>query len=161
MKTIKIDKATAERWLQSEVQELKDLALQTYPELGKKELPKTWQELEKISGYYVQGNSEIVKSSNYYAEDGNQNIFATKDQAEASIALAMLSQLREVYRAGWKPDWTDGYQGKYCIDFFKNKIETNVYARLGSFLSFQSEEIQDLFLENFRELIEKAKPLMS
>lgn len=161
MKTIKIDKATAERWLKSEVQELKDLALQTYPELGKKELPKTWEELEKISGYYVEENSEIVKSSNYYAEDGNQNIFATKEQAEASIALAMLSQLREVYRDGWKPDWEDGEKLKFCIEFFKNKIDINYYYCTSRFLSFQSAEIRDLFLKNFRELIEKAKPLMS
>jgi len=29
------------------------------------------------------------------------------------------------------------------------------------FLSFQSSEVRDLFLENFRDLIEQAKPLMS
>lgn len=144
MKTIKIDKATAERWLQSEVQELKDLALQTYPELGKKELPKTWEE-------YC-----VIKNYNIY-----HPLYPTKEIEDASHCFNKLAHLREVYRDGWKPDWTDGYQGKYCIDFFKNKIETDVYTGLGSFLSFQSEEIRDLFLENFRELIEKAKPLMS
>lgn len=30
-----------------------------------------------------------------------------------------------------------------------------------NFLSFQSEEIRDLFLENFRDYIEKIKPLYS
>lgn len=147
MKTIKIDKATAERWLQSEVQELKDLALQTYPELGKKQLPKTWEELEYIRGYFVANDSIIGGCIKSTTTKESKNIFATKEQAEASIALAMLSQLREVYRDGWKPDWEDGNQEKYCIVF-------------SEFLSFQSPEIRDLFLENFRELIKEAKPLM-
>ena len=160
MKTIKIDKATAERWLQSEVQELKDLALQTYPELGKKQLPKTWEELGEIKGFFVTSDSEFGTAA-CRTTVFSQNTFATKDQAEASIALAMLSQLREVYRNGWKPDWEDGEKLKFCIEFFKNKIDINYYYCTSRFLSFQSAEIRDLFLKNFRELIEKAKPLMS
>lgn len=160
MKIIKIDKATAERWLQSEVQELKDLALQTYPELGKKELPKTWGEIERISGWWVATNS-VVHRFKASIGDHNKNIFATKKQAEASIALAMLSQLREVYRAGWLPDWDDEEKLKFCIEFNKNKIEKRYYTTSQCFLSFQSLEICDLFLENFTELIEKAKPLIS
>lgn len=127
----------------------------------KKELPKTWEELGKISGYYVKGYSEIEKSLDTSTDKIHQNVFETKDQAEASIALAMLSQLREVYRDGWKADCEDEDQKKYCIEFRENKIEVGCYYTTSIFLSFQSPEIRDLFLENFRELIEKAKPLMS
>ena len=111
----------------------------------KKELPKSWEEfVGKEKGYFV-----------------DCLIFATKEQAEASLALAKLSQLREVYRDGWKPDWGNGSQKKHCIKFFQDKIDDDSYSLRSHFLSFQSEEVRDLFLENFRDLIEQAKPLMS
>ena len=120
----------------------------------KNELPKTWKELEVIKGYYVTTHCNITPVC------GNlTNVFATKEQAEASIALAQLSQLREVYRNGWAPDWTDDSL-KYCISFLDNKIIVSVYY-CNNFLSFQDAETRDLFLENFKYLILTAKPLMS
>jgi hypothetical protein len=63
--------------------------------------------------------SEISSSDNYDAIKQNSNTFFSKEQAEAAVALAQLSQLREVYRQGWVPDWTDGSE-KHCILFYKN-----------------------------------------
>ena len=128
----------------------------------KKELPKSWDELVGISGGYVKSSTSAVYSSSVCpTTDANKNVFATKEQAEASLALAQLSQLREVYRDGWKPDWSDDKQHKYCIRFGlcgKELVKTFEYTY---FLSFQSAEVRDLFLKNFRDLIEQAKPLMS
>jgi hypothetical protein len=125
----------------------------------KKELPKTWQELGEIIRYYTHNNSDI-----FYADcittSRNRNLFATEEQAEASLALAQLSQLREVYRNGWKPDWTVD-KVKFCIGIVEDKIIETTYYQSSTFLSFQDEETRDLFLENFRDLIEQAKPLMS
>ena len=155
MREIKISIETAQRWANGTDEELKGLALQTYPELAKKELPKCWEGLEKIQGFYITTGSEITEtakvSSGTYK---NKNIFTTKEQAEASIALAQLSQLREVYR-----DKTNCYYNH--IIFFDDKIKKEYYQNKNEFLSFQDAETRDLFLENFRELIEKAKPLMS
>jgi hypothetical protein len=125
----------------------------------KKELPETWQELRSIKGAYTISNI-VHETAFLFAESGNKNVFATKEQAEASLALAQLSQLREVYRNGWKPDWTDGNY-KYCIFFCNDLIRFCTNYETSLFLSFQDEETRDLFLENFRDLIEKAKPLMS
>jgi len=127
----------------------------------KKELPKTWEELKEISGYYSNMHSSIIDVGENEAIDGNQNIFATEEQAKASIALSQLSQLREVYRNGWVPDWTTFETKKYCIDFFNDKINFQTYEVSNTFLSFQNEKTRDLFLENFKDLIEQAKPLMS
>lgn len=125
----------------------------------KNELPKTWEDLKEISGFFINGDSSIgisyVKGSKI-----NKNVFATKEQAEASLALAQLSQLREVYRNGWIPDWSDD-EFKDCIIFVKDKIETSEARNLVRFLSFQDSETRDLFLENFKDLILIAKPLMS
>ena len=126
-------------------------------------LPSSWGEMCQIDGYYVVSNScnfGVVYVEEAYF-DTNPALFKTKEQAEASIALAQLSQLRDVYRQGWEPDWSDIYSKKYCIDFFDEEIKIYDYRNTNLFLSFQDEETAELFLKNFRYLIEKAKPLMS
>jgi hypothetical protein len=129
-----------------------------------KELPKAWENLKQINGFYTTTMSLInvvlrTVVPNRISPTG-RNIFKTEEQAKASIALAQLSQLRDVYRAGWVPDWSS-LDLKYCI-YFTNK-GANVYylATSNEFLSFQDMETAELFLENFRDLIEQAKPLMS
>lgn len=124
------------------------------------ELPKTWEELKKVKGFFINHNSSIHTIHKIDTNYDNKNIFATRQQAQASIALAQLSQLREVYRNGWVPDWND-YESKYIIDFIGNEINTPTYEISNAFLSFQDEETRDLFLKNFKDLIEQAKPLMS
>ncbi len=96
---IKLTKTTAERWLNGNNEELKQLALSTFPELGKKVLPKNWEELEKVSGYYACSFSSINKlNNNLIKDDENKNTFATQQQAEASISTAMYSQLLNAYK---------------------------------------------------------------
>lgn len=126
----------------------------------KKELPKSWEELEGLEGFFVDPKSRIGIASYWSPIEDYKKVFATKEQAEASIALAQLSQLSEVYRDGWKPDWEDG-KLKYIIRFVNNEINKDSFYGNASFLSFQSAEIRDEFLNNFRDLIETAKPLMS
>lgn len=109
----------------------------TFKEINK--LPKTWEDLVNAKGYYVEKYSDIYNK---------ENVFLTEEQAEASVALAQLSQLRDLYRNGWIPDYTYGSE-KYSVVFYS------------SLLSFQDEETRDLFLKNFRDLIEKAKLLLS
>lgn len=161
MRNLELSQETAKRWYEGTDEELKALALQTYPELAKKELPKSWQELKKLSGCYINLTSDVKKAINFSSIKDNESIFTTKEQAEASIALAQLSQLREVYRNVWVPDWSSNEEYKYCIDFEYNKPTKNTYNITPQFLSFQDEKTRDLFLKNFRDLIEKAKPLMS
>lgn len=127
----------------------------------KKELPNTWFELPKIGGYFVDGSSKInsVPQSNICLE--NRNIFLTEEQAEAARALAQLSQLREVYRDGWVPDWSKADTVKYCIGSLDGKVQEITMRTLGNFLSFQSKEVSNEFYKNFKDLITKAQPLLS
>jgi hypothetical protein len=160
-RNLKISKETAIRWYNGSDEELKQLALQTFSELGEKELPKSWEELVKISGYYTNIESEIKACCNYSTSDKRQkNIFATKEQAEASIALAQLSQLMKVYNDGWVADWTDKWQTKYCVCFHSDNIKKMDLLNANSFLAFKDAKTRDLFLENFRDLILTAKPLL-
>jgi hypothetical protein len=124
------------------------------------ELPKTWEELGRINGFCVCANSDIEWFNKAWLLDGNKNIFKTEEQARASLALAQLSQLRDVYRKEWKPDW-EGDNIKWCVFFRGNTINVGSLQNASEFLSFQDKETAELFLENFRDLIEQAKPLMS
>lgn len=157
-RNVKISLETAQRWYNSTDNELKELAVQTYPELAKKELPKSWEELEKIDGYYLDtfSHTHDIKT---ITENKSKNTFATKEQAEASIAMAQLSQLMKVYNDGWEPDWSI-YEPKFCIYFMKNDIILETLRNSKIFLSFKYKETAEIFLENFRELIEQAKPLL-
>jgi len=119
-------------------------------------LPKTWEELKRVKGYYV--DESTVDEADAQCFSVNKNIFPTREQAEASIALAQLLQLREVYRNGWKPDWTDD-NCKYSIRLIKNEWVENWYTESNHIFSFQTKEIKDQFITNFKDLLEQVKPL--
>lgn len=127
----------------------------------KKELPKSWGELGRIEGWFTSTVCDIHYAESNIPLSTNLNTFATKEQAEASLALSQLSQLLKVYREGEKAiDWTDRHT-KYCIEIRCGKAIINVRKETHHFLSFYSEDTCKLFLTNFRDLIEQAKPLMS
>jgi hypothetical protein len=174
----------------------------------KKELPKSWEKLEGLEGFFVDPKSRIGFASYWSPIEDYKKVFYTKEQAEASINLSMysqllqaykdvsvtefidiakeyepkvrpilelffgeyaeaafyyglLSKLRDEYRKGWKPDYTDKYAVKYGIYFTDQGLKIGAFYENTVFLVFQSIEVAEQFLENFRDLIEKAKPLMS
>jgi hypothetical protein len=123
-------------------------------------LPKSWEDLGHISGFWTESASGIRAGNGFYSSGSNKNLFDTKEQADASIALAQLSQLRKVYRQGWEPDWNDKVL-KWVIYPCDNKLYTGDFRSGNHFLSFKSLDVAVLFLENFEDLIKKALPLMS
>ena len=123
-------------------------------------LPKTWADVKKISGYFV-GDTCNIEWDSAEPNSTNKNVFCTYPKAKASIALAQLSQLREVYRQGWRPDWNDDKSTKWCVIFHRNKVKVDIWYNTSHFLSFQSKEIAEEFLNNFGVLILQARPLMS
>ena len=125
-----------------------------------KELPKSWEELHMIKGWFVENGSGIHEFENCFTTSKNRNLFPTKEEAEACVALAQLCQLRDRYNEGWKPNWEDNGKIKYCIEFFKGKIEKDCHYGTKRVLCFKTRELRDEPLENFRDLIEIAKPLL-
>ena len=121
-------------------------------------LPKTWEELKNISGYFVSGFSEIISSSLINANDCTKNRFPTKELAEAALALAQLLQLRDRYNGD-----NEGFifsDNNYCITFVDNRIEKSVHFYSQRVLAFRTKKLRDEFYNNFKELIEIAKPLL-
>lgn len=128
---------------------------------SKKELPKTWEEcIVKIK------DLECI-DSNGGIDEIDFNVGTVSDHindipiglGKPILALMQLLVCREVYRQGWKPNWEDN-KIKYCIERVENCIAEETYTLTARVLSFQSAEIRDEFLENFKDLIEEAKELI-
>ena len=149
--------------------ELRDLALSVYTkdELTRIEIPRTWEEFcSKVSKKevesYIGTDSDILSAPYLYRHPKrDRNVLPSQEAAKAHLALMQLHQLRDWYRQGWEPNWSD-CEDKYCIVRSYNDTKHLVAAYKGAkvFLSFQSADIARLFLKNFRGLIEAAGDLV-
>ena len=119
----------------------------------------SWDELGEIAGYYITSNSEI--SNNYKGLTAfiNTNIFPTKELAEASLALTQLLQLRDRWNEGWVADWKS-VKLKYTIINENNEIVSYTNSLNNQVMVFKTQELRDLFLKTFKDLLEIAKPLL-
>lgn len=131
-------------------------------------MPKTWKEFCKVHPLQPTDtiiNSNCVLFSCYLRigelrrENEDRNYLPTQEAAEAHLALMQLHQLRDCYRQGWRPDWTDD-NGKWCIKPNGNKIEVSLHYSENHFLSFPTPKLANEFLNNFRDLIEQAGDLI-
>lgn len=125
-----------------------------------KELPKSWEDLYEVEGWFVDFHSDVVASGSMRTGDSVKNRFPTKEEAEACVALAQLCQLRDRYNDDWKPNWNISSPVKWCIDIDGDKIIKNTYYSINRLLAFKTQELRDKFLKNFKDLIEIAKPLL-
>lgn len=131
-------------------------------------LPKTWSEFCKYyhvkeGESFIEVDSKITVIScksdrNSYSD---KNILPNEESAKQYLALMQLHQLRDCYRQGWKPDWKNKNSTKYAIVYsIGGELIVDDYALTPIFLSFQSEKLAKQFLNNFRDLIEKAGDLI-
>lgn len=126
-----------------------------YQELGEeiarlekeKKLPESWEDFANINADRINVHGAIIK-------------MPTKQLEKAREVLTKLTYLREEYRDGWEPDWTNANSYKYCIVPHEDIIVSAELSTDCRFLSFPTAEIRDKFLECFRSLIEEAKELL-
>ncbi len=107
--------------------------------------------LESTEGTEIMNDSVFLAKGNYYT-----------NLDTCAEALKKLILLRDYYNEGWQPNWRDdnwkyviiskvGIHWKFIVD---NKAN---YYRV---LHFKSREIAEKFLEEQKELLEIAKPLL-
>lgn len=108
----------------------------------------------------MDSNSKVDVFKGCFAKEETKNVFPTRAEAEACLALSQLCQLRDRYNDGWKPDWKNEKELKYVIEIFWDNIVKREYECRYKVLAFKTEELRDEFLKNFRELIWIAKPLL-
>ena len=131
----------------------------------KPKLPKTWGEFcnnYKIQEEecYINKDADIKKavSSRNRLICGDSNVLPNKQAAEAHLALIKLHQLRDCYRQGWVPT---SYKVSFgIVRSVEGDLYTDRFMGYSIFLLFQSKEIAQEFLNNFRDLIEQAGDLI-
>ena len=165
-RSIKISLDKARDWY-NRGGEYKELALSAFTEneITTSVLPNTWKEFcnmypVKDDEWYISESSNIIRMSQgkrytFY----NCNILPSLQSAKAHLALMQLHQLRDCYRQGWVPDWKDDII-KYCIVLESNRCVIYKNITTCNFLSFQSMELAEKFLNNFKNLIETAGDLI-
>lgn len=129
-------------------------------------LPETWEEFCNM--YPIKENECYIEVDSTLNEidgcrrisDKDKNILPSLKAAEAHLALMQLHQLRDCYRQGWKPDWENNCQEKYCIEFSDCQYKIFKYFVSCRFLSFQSKKIAEKFLICFKNLIKQAEDLI-
>ena len=61
----------------------------------------------------------------------------------------------------WEPDWTNNhYQKKWMINFYQGEINFTTGTNAHFVLVFPTEEMRDIFYENFKKLIEECKEFL-
>ena len=111
--------------------------------------------------YYINIVSDICQASTGSARhsDSDKNVLPNREITEAFLALMQLLQLRDCYRQGWEPDWASNDK-KYTISMCRDEIYYDIVYGYAYTLSFQSPEIRNEFVENFKDLIIQAKDLI-
>jgi hypothetical protein len=137
-RTINLSLNKAKEWYKKGG-ELREIALQAFSEMELNPLPRSWEEFCK------QGNP--IASWRY-------------DIPIKHEALFKLEQLRDCWRQGWKPNWNDEKEYKYCISNYQGKFKISILCETRYFLSFPTYEMAEEFLKCFRDLIEKAGDLI-
>lgn len=161
MKNVTLSLETARQMYLSSDASVKQFALDNYTkeELEKKELPKTWEELKTVKGYYINEDS-VIKNFEGSAVPFNENLFPTIELTEAALALAQLLQLRDRYNGGWVPNYADTNEPKFVVSLYKNELEPSSAYLSNHTFSFKTQKLRDEFMKNFRDLLEIAKPLL-
>lgn len=85
--------------------------------------------------------------------------YPTQELADAAEALRRLLFLRDYYNEGCQPDYAKK-ETKYTIITLGGVIEKGTNVQSNRILCFKTEEIRDSFLEEQKELLEIAKPLL-
>lgn len=117
---------------------------------------ETEYKVDKI-GKVVEVRVDRIKINNNRTKS---TLFKDKEIAEAYAVLPQLIRLKDEYNEGWKPDWEDKDTAKHYIGRIGNDWDIGFSYKYPGILSFKSFEIRNKFLEDYKDLIEIAKPLL-
>lgn len=134
---------------------------------NEKELPKTWEQFCKTypiqeEEHYIGTGSKILNFSQLWdrSPKDDRNVLPNKEKAEAILALCQLIQLRDCYNDGWKPKWEQN-NWMPCIDIRETNFEATEHSINECLFVFKTHMLRDKFLENFKDLLEKVRPLFN
>ena len=170
MKEVKLSLEVARKMYASNDQSVKAFALENY---SKKELeglqrPNTVIGMPLVGTHYLDGAGYLhtwCYEDRYETEPCDLLHFNTQAEAEACLALAQLTRLRDAWNGEllheWC-DWLDINQPKHCLRVANEEIEYTTMPKFRRVLAFKSIDLAINFMDDpeIRKLIEQAKPLL-
>ena len=128
------------------------------------QLPNTWEEFCK--NYPIKSGEFLIDSLSQILAPGfrdreiytDQNVLPNYKAADAHLAYMQLHQLRDCYRQGWEPAVDE--VSFAIIRSVDGRLDVDRFMYSSRFLSFQSKEIAEKFLHNFRDYIQRAGDLI-
>lgn len=115
--------------------------------------PKRWEDLGRVSGWYVDEDSDVRHVYSVVAKDTNYDAFATEQQARSfGIIYPQLTQLMKAYRGEWVPDWSVA-NAKYCVALQEGKLMVVTVFISNQPITFPTADIAEQFLTDHRDLI--------
>ena len=128
------------------------------------QLPNTWEEFCK--NYPIKSGEFLIDSLSQILAPGfrdreinvDQNVLPNYKAADAHLAYMQLHQLRNCYRQGWEPE-VDKVSFA-IIRSVDGRLDVDRFMYSSRFLAFQSQEIAEKFLHNFRDYIQRAGDLI-
>ena len=123
--------------------------------------PKRWRDWKSIPimGWEIVNGNAVVRHC--YEEKSNEtnHLFATKELAEAAIAMAQLTQIRysdqRFGRVFTKEELENTDIVKYSILPYYYFFFTTIETERGGFLSFEDEDKAMLFIKENEDLLKK------
>lgn len=134
--------------------------------LVEKKKNRDWKDLPiELTGAWVNNTSRVTEASNFKVELVHRNVWPTKELAEASLAMSQLMQWRKAYLLeadyrDWQPDFSDNMKSCWCILSQRQNFVCNEVYTISAPLSFPGRKMGNRFIEEFRDLLEIAKPLV-
>ena len=128
------------------------------------QLPNTWEEFCK--NYPIKSGEFLIDSLSQILTPGfrdreiyaDQNVLPNYKAADAHLAHMQLHQLRDCYRQGWEP--AVDKVSFAIIRSVDGRLDVDRFMYSSRFLSFQTKEIAEKFLHNFRDYIQRAGDLI-
>lgn len=132
------------------------------------ELPKTWEEFcernpIKKGECLINAFSKIretISAGDDRDVDEDRTYFTSVQEAKAFLALMQLRQLRKCYVRDWEPDWSDCRSSKFSITCIEGVLSIFDTVTVHRSMSFPNSKLAKQFFNNFKDLLEIAKPLL-
>lgn len=105
-------------------------------------------------------NCKKVYPPNIHRDVEYKEIYPSKELSDAAEALRRLLFFRDYYNEDWKPNWNNDRVTKWTIECSRNNLIVTNDITFSKILCFKTEQLADKFLEEQRELLEIAKPLL-
>lgn len=148
---LSIDMETFENVSKLEILEtIRDSVLEWIEEEKEKEEKKKapiWEELDRVSGYFIDDNSNIMEAKvAYKTSERNQNIYMDEAHAKSALALAKISQLMPYYGGKITDEEWRNDTPKYTLFRLYDEIEFDVGCNAYTPIAFHTEEQRDAFM---------------